>query len=345
MNTRLPLRPFLLLLAALSWLAFPVTLSAGPGGGGGHGGGGGGHAGGGGHNSGGSHGGGHSGQSSHAPSGGHLSGPSVGNYGRAPASSRGVTVAGPGFNMLSSFVPDSGSGFAHPAAATPELVEMAAHGWTFLPSAGISRPATVAHAPVRPVFPVRPNSFPSNLPLRPRPRAPFGYYPYWGYGFGGPCLFNGFTSFCGWNPFWFGYGANYCLSGIGFYDCGYGAYGYPYAPGYGWDWTSSPGAGGEYESPDNSGAMDMYEGYVGSGNENAEPNNAAPRQPLTQIILKNGSAYEVTAYWVSNGELYYRPVTGGLGHVPLEQLDLSATVAANSRNGVTFTITDHPPEQ
>ena len=52
----------------------------------------------------------------------------------------------------------------------------------------------------------------------------------------------------------------------------------------------------------------------------------------------------MTAYWISNGELYYRPVTGGLNHVPLEQLDLSATVQANSRNGVTFTLTDRPPK-
>jgi hypothetical protein len=92
--------------------------------------------------------------------------------------------------------------------------------------------------------------------------------------------------------------------------------------------------------------MDIYGGYIGDrAPDSAETETTVPAAPPTQIILKDGSAFAVTSYWVSNGELYYRPVTGGLNHVPLERLDLSATVEANSRNGVPFTLSVQPPQQ
>jgi hypothetical protein len=209
--------------------------------------------------------------------------------------------------------------------------------------------------------------FPAVLPFRPqRPRpgygslifpfGPFGFSPFgfggFGYGFGGPCFFNGFTSVCGGNPFFFNGNWGNCFGGWNPWNCGYGygggfglGYGY-YGPGYGWDMSSySPAPEGDYYyPPDTSAGTEVYGGYVPNSTENAQPNPPATQAPPTQIILKNGSAYEVTAYWVANGELYYRPVTGGLNHVPLEQLDLEATVQANSRNGVAFTLTDRPPQ-
>jgi len=204
-------------------------------------------------------------------------------------------------------------------------------------------------------------SFPSVLPFRPqRPRPGYGslifpFGPFGGFGFGGPCFFNGFTSVCGGNPFLFGGYWNNCFGPVNPWNCGYGygggfglGYGYGYGPGYGGgDWSNySPAPASNYSEPDANQGMDVSGEYIPNADQNAQQAPAAPepQAPPTQIILKDGSAYEVTAYWVSGGELYYRPVTGGLNHVPLEQLDLSATVQANSRNGVTFTLTDRPPK-
>jgi hypothetical protein len=363
MNTRLPLRRCALLLGALCWAVLPAIVYADPGGhagGGSHGGFGGSHGGA-------SHGGGWGGGSHHAGSATNsgrssysysnpsprVSVPAHGYYGRgasSPAVSSGVSTNSSRFNSLSNFIATSDANPTRLGAQNPALANLAGHGWHFLPSAGVSRPVTASRAPVRPV---RSPAIPAILPFRPhphRPRLPYAtdvILPFYGFGYGGACFFNGFTSVCGASPYMFGtFGANYCLSGIGFYSCGFGGYGlgYGYGAGYGWDWTSYPAGNGEDNGPNNSGVMDIYGGYIGDGTGNAEPNPATPRVPPTQIILKNGSAYEVTAYWVSGGQLYYRPVTGGLSHVPLDELDLSATVQANSRNGVSFTLTDHPPQ-
>jgi hypothetical protein len=149
-----------------------------------------------------------------------------------------------------------------------------------------------------------------------------------------------------------------CGSGYGYgfgYGYGYGnGFGLGYAPGYGGYGLYDLPADGYYP-PDNESYMDLGGGYiaepggtvppdvnVGTPNPDEFGTEATPQAPA-QIILKDGSAYAVKSYWVSNGELYYQPVTGGLNHVPVDQLDLAATVAANSRNGVQFTLSDHPP--
>ena len=373
MNTRLSLRRCVLLLGAASWAVLPISLYAGPGGahggGGSHGGGshgGGVHAStssGGGHYSGGSA---HSGGAGYSHSNGRISASTGGGYYGHPAS-RSVNsearAGGSGYNSLSSFVASSDANPAHLAANNSALVRMAGHGWSFLPSAGIPRPVRAAHPAVRPV-PVRSNFYPaahpphSHPPHQPPPYATTSIYPWWGYG--GGCGFNGFTSYCRPGPYAYNYsGLNYCLSGFGFWNCGYGlgyggygsGYGYvdgAYGPAPGYDAESSApadsGPGASAAPEDEGDTSNMYMGPLDLAPGSVEPEAAAPRLPPAQIILKNGSAYEVAAYWVSNNELYYRPVTGGLNHVPLAQLDLSATVEANSRNGVTFSLTARPPQ-
>jgi len=352
MKPRQLARPSLLLFAAFCWLASPSFVSAGPGQGG-HGGGG--HAGGGGGHSGGYA----SSSAGHAPaaSSSHYSAPAApasrgysGSYVAAPA--------GVANGSLSSFAPSSGSGSSgsvmHNAATSAALSQLAAHGWSFTPSSGVARPVVpsrmvaqrpsvatpVLHAPV--VVP--------SHGLRPRP--PFAttvvfYRPFYGFGFGGgPCINNGFTTVCGFGPaFYLGsfYGnGGYGYGGYGYepdYMDGYGSYGGGY---YGGE-PNLPVADDLY--PQNSGRMDIYGGYIGNapaGSEDAEP--TVPAAPPTQIVLKSGAAFAVKAYWVSDGELYYRPVTGGLSHVPLEQLDLAATVQANSRNNVPFTLSERSPQ-
>jgi len=163
-----------------------------------------------------------------------------------------------------------------------------------------------------------------------------------------------------------GAGLGLCSRRVVVSNCGYGSgYGYGYGFGYGlgfyglgYGWNGLyplPTDGYGYYAPDSNGYMDMYGGYVPEPGQGTPPNSDAnPPQPdevgpaanpavPTQIILKGGTAYAVKSYWVSNGELYYQPVTGGLSHVPVDQLDLAATLNANAKNGVPFTLTDRSP--
>ena len=350
MNTRLSPRRSILLVGAFSWFFLPLTVYAGPGGGsGGHGGGGGSHGGGGAHTSGGA-----SHVSSHAPSAGRVSPTSGGANTRLPyagSSSRPQAYSPMNFVAAEDFNRGFGS-----SAVDANLSRLAGHGWSFLPSSGVSRPTVAAtRLPSRPALPARVGNIPAILPIRPH-----HYPPHFVGGWYGGCFFNGFTNVCGFNPFFFG--ANYCFSPVGFWNCGYGfGYGVGYYDGYAYGPNYGPGYGPGYDlngypvdtpgdAQNTPGNADNYPPYFGNLNENAGQNAPQePQQPAseppTQIILKNGSAYLVTAYWVSNGQLYYRPVTGGLSHVPLNQVDITATVQANSRNGVSFQLTDHPPDQ
>jgi len=243
---------------------------------------------------------------------------------------------------LSSFATTSsgaygyGSASVHGSLSSAAITQLAAHGWTFAPSSGIrpvSQP-TAGRQVVHPASRVPVVVPPAGSPFRPRPRPPYAttiIRPGFGFIGGGGCINNGFTIVCGiggfFNPFW-GYG----------YGLGYGGYGY-YSPG-----DYYVGGGESYLStaddlyPQNSGRMDIYGGYSADALTPPEGETAVPAAPPTQIILKSGQAFAVRDYWTSNGELYYRPVTGGLSHVPLDQLDLSSTVQANSRNGIAFTL-------
>ncbi|HMD30985.1 MAG TPA: hypothetical protein VKG84_03680 [Candidatus Acidoferrales bacterium] len=197
---------------------------------------------------------------------------------------------------------------------------------------------------VRPVAPGSVTRVPVLIPshgLPFRPRTPFATVlirPIFGFGNGGGCFFNGFTTLCGFgffNPFFSSiYGPGY----------GYGGYGY-YDPGNYYVGATEPTLPADDQYPQNSGRMDIYGGYDPNALTGpAGSETTVPAPPPTQIILKSGVAFAVNSYWVSNGELYYRPVTGGLSHVPLDQLDLAATVQVNSKNGVAFTLSENVPQ-
>jgi len=372
MKPRLPIRSSVLLFAAFSWLSLPAVAFAGPGGqGGGHGGGGGGgHAGGGGGgHSGGyaSAGAGHSSPSSsgHAPV--SASGPSAGYRGNAPTNYSGVSSNGTAPGTISSSTPSSGAAGERDAATYAALAHLASHGWNFTPSSGVNHLVAAQRAPVKVASAPQTVRLPVILP----PHAPITgrrafatatNIPRPGLGPRRPCFFTGFTTVCGSGFGFFGLGLYPCPWQFGFAGCGYGlGYGFGYGPGYGYGYGysadgSNPAPTSEYSSPEGNSYMELNGEYVaepGAGimppvadSPAANPDDVGPGTvPAVpaQIILKDGSAYAVKAYWVSNGELYYQPVTGGLNHVPVAQLDLSATVAANSRNGVPFTLTDRPP--
>jgi hypothetical protein len=337
------LRPSLLLFAAFCWIASPAVVTAGPGAGA-HGGG----SSGGGHASSGGHSGGHaSGSIGHASasSGAHYSGPSVyaGGY-RSGASAGSFASNFVGISPATSVSTADGRN----AATNAALARMASNGWNFAPSSGVTRavparPASMNSSARSPIARV-PVVVPPRGPF-PRPRPPFATgviigRPFYGFN-GGSCFFNGFTSVCGFGFGGFGSSFYGPFGGCGFgFDCADG-YGYYNGGGYSGEIDSSMYS--PDEGPQNSGRMDIYGGY--SPDALSQPSSAddtVPAQPPTQVILKNGTAFAVRSYWVFNGELYYKPVTGGVSHVPLDQLDLAATVQANSRNGVSFTLSEHP---
>ncbi len=384
MTSRLPFRLSHLICAGVLSCILPATMLAGPGSGGS--GSGGQHGGGGGHSGG--HASGHAGGSTGNSAGGRMAG-SI-----APTSHGGVPYGNPGGpsggNHSDAAVPaghysDAGSyqpGAQRDAGTEANLSRMAGHGWHFLPSAGV-RPAVVpTRTPASGTIATRLASHPALFPPYPRGRGPYAtsIYPFGaffgpGFGFGGNCGFNGFTSFCG--P----------LNGLGYYappcfrhfypGCGPWGLGWsPWAWGLGWGWGGGYYGYGLYDASgyapydstppvedDSSNVQGMnnnVEAYAdapldvppvaeadvpggasAAAGQGVSPASAAP----AQLIFKNGTAYAVKAYWVANGELYYRPVYGGVNHVPLEQLDLRATVEANSRAGVPFTLATAPPQE
>ena len=378
MTAHLPSRLTQFLFIAILSLLLPETMLAGPGGGGP---GGGGHGGGGGHAGGGHSGGGHSASGS----GGHVVGAAGGHTSGAPVSgSRGSAAHGNngayngGAEHSEANISGGHSGvftapdgnFGRDAATEASLAQMAGHGWNFLPSSGVRPAAQPSGTPARAAnF----TAHPAFLPPRPYGRGPYiyGIFPYgslygvpgFGFGLAGNC-FNGFTSFC--SPGGYGFYGGSC-AGFGSPFCG------PYGPGWGWGGAGWGGFVGyapiedlgnapnyvdtpTNESYDNGQDADTGGNYsdmppeippVADASPSAASSQAAVAAPSApaQLIFKSGSAYAVTAYWVSGTELYYRPVYGGTNHVPLDQLDLPATVEANTRAGVPFTLSARPPQQ
>ncbi|MFY9527887.1 MAG: hypothetical protein WBC04_13205 [Candidatus Acidiferrales bacterium] len=149
-------------------------------------------------------------------------------------------------------------------------------------------------------------------------------------------FFGGFGGFGG-CPFWS-------------WNCGLG-----FGWGWGWDWGwmngfGYPGYGGGYYLPPPPPPTDMsapeeygpfsYQ-YPPAGEGSVE---AAP-VVTTILVLKDGSSYSVTDYWLESGRLHYVTTYGGENNIPVEQLDLQRTVDDNAQRGVTFTLRPAPAPQ
>jgi hypothetical protein len=369
----------LTLLLPMSMLAGP----GGSGSGGGHGGGGGhsggGHSGGGhvGGHMGGAGSGSHSGSASsvYAASGAPLGGHGGPFYGSAGGSNAGPVSSESGAGGHFAY---TNTNFVRDATTEASLTHMAGQGWHFLPSAGV-RPVAqpvrnpLGHAPASLMA-----AHPAVLPVHPHHHGPyvFGSFPYWGtfggpgFGFGGGCFFNGFTNVCGpgggYSPFMgpcprfgfpgcgptypgYGWGSNWWLGGQGW--GGYGGYGLN--GDFGYDQGETPMAQEDSAPPRQE--MDIIGGYYGdtppgdvsvaNTTGSASSGQGSSAAVPSQLIFKDGSSYAVKAYWVSGHDLYYQPVYGGLNHIPLDQFDLSATVDANTRAGVPFTLSTAVPQK
>lgn len=71
----------------------------------------------------------------------------------------------------------------------------------------------------------------------------------------------------------------------------------------------------------------------------------ATTQPVVFLILKDGTDFGVTSYWLQDNRLYYITTYGIQSSIPIEQLDLQATVDINYERGITFTLTPKQDSQ
>jgi hypothetical protein len=154
------------------------------------------------------------------------------------------------------------------------------------------------------------------------------------FGFGGPCLFDGFFLNCigtGWNG--------------------------PFGWGWGTPWGYNPGSGslypiGGYMEPTGSEMNQASVNDLGPGTflapEPVQPTlgpTEAPAQPVAILVLKDGTEFGVTSYWLQDNRLFYVTTYNIQSSIPIDELDLQATVDLNYKRGVTFTLTPKPEEQ
>jgi hypothetical protein len=152
---------------------------------------------------------------------------------------------------------------------------------------------------------------------RPGPFRPFPpFFPFPGY----PFYFGG--------PFWFlgGWGYNPCW----WLNCYlYWNWGYSYNPT---PWNSYSMQ--NYVQPQ----VYQYSLYAyGSGSRD-----------FPQLCLKDGTVISVSDYWLADNEVHFIAVEGAKSAeqtIPLDELDLQATIDANTRRGFRFVLRDEPMDQ
>jgi hypothetical protein len=163
------------------------------------------------------------------------------------------------------------------------------------------------------------------------PRRPFGRYPSSG------CFFNGTTQVCFFVPL---------LPFCGFADDFY------FGAGFGGGWIDSGDGAADIS---NEGQPDMdtippesdlsdYGALGGkdSTQEGGLAGNSSVGKDQFMLVLKNGVRYAVSDYWVADGYLEYTISDGTRSQVPLESLDLEATVAQNAPRGLSFVLRSAP---
>jgi hypothetical protein len=165
----------------------------------------------------------------------------------------------------------------------------------------------------------------------------FGCDPFWDWGCSRFAFGPGFAFGAG-----FGYGADFGYGGFGNgWDLGYyngGGYG-------GSDMTFN--AKGSSSAPDD---MPSLEGNSGDWQDAPANNSQATdasgdilnAQPYVVIILRDGSSYAVSDYWLAGGKLHYMTSYGGENSVDVNQLDLQRTVNDNATRGIEFTLRPTP---
>ena len=356
-----------IMFAAFLALA-PCPLLAQHGGGGSSGGGGGSHGGGGG--GGGSHGGGTS-SGGHASSGSHVS---TGSH--ATSAGAGGNPANPngGGHWWNPFhgnsAHEAARGGANSAAANDSNAAKVTNAprfaagnniWqdpptsarTNVPSnhfAASNHGATLTNRPVRNSMRNAPReefSFRHHRPpvviFDPFFFSPFGF----GFGFGCDPFWNWGCSRFAFGP-GFGFGAGF---GYGA-DFGYGGFGNGWDLGY-YNGGGYGGSGLTFNAMGPSSALDDMPSLEGNSGDwqdalanNSQATDASGNhlnaQPYVVIILRDGSSYAVSDYWLAGGKLHYITSYGGENSVDVNQLDLQRTVNDNATRGIEFTLRPTP---
>lgn len=136
------------------------------------------------------------------------------------------------------------------------------------------------------------------------------------------CFFNGFNTVCFGQPF------GNPFFGQGFFS--------PF-------WSVGFGGFETFETMDNSVGATVGATDVGPYSSDIVPEAqaaqaASPTNPPGVIVLTDGTAYEVTDYWLDGGRLHYLTSYGGENSIPLDRLNLEETVKQNWQHGITFTL-------
>lgn len=165
----------------------------------------------------------------------------------------------------------------------------------------------------------------------------FGKYPFGRYPSSG-CFFNGTTQVCYFVPllpFW-GFAGGFYFDG-----------------GFDGAWIDSGDGGGDTSDELGQREMDAIaptndqSGYGSGGidvsaDADKSDSNSAVGKDQFMLVLKNRTEYAVSDYWVADGYLEYRISDGTRSQVPLESLDLEATVARNAARGLPFVLRAAP---
>lgn len=177
--------------------------------------------------------------------------------------------------------------------------------------------------------------------------GPFGFSPL---GFGSTCIFNGFFQNCfltpvNFSPFGFGAFGPFGLCGpwYGAYTCAPYGSSFLFMPPV----ENLPPAFGDYLPNTNYAPSYTFEPEPLPVPEEAPPsaNASETAQPVVNLVLKDGTVFGVTSYWLSNDRLFYITTYKIQSSIPIDQLDLQKTVDMNWKRGVAFTLTPQAPQQ
>jgi hypothetical protein len=145
------------------------------------------------------------------------------------------------------------------------------------------------------------------------------------------CFFNGFGSACAFEPAFF---SPFFFGPFGFGDVGWD---------WGWGWNGyGPGynvaAQPAEQQPEETSPPNEYSTYQPGTAPAPLPPEQANASPLILLVLKDGSVYGVTDYWLEEGRLHYLTSYGGENDISIDQLDLQKTVDQNWERGVEFVL-------
>jgi hypothetical protein len=134
----------------------------------------------------------------------------------------------------------------------------------------------------------------------------------------------------GFNSFWWPYWCPY------YWGWGFNCYGWPsYSYGYGFGtYTPNYSPEGQSVAPTNGYRAQRYD---------------EERHGLPQLYLKDGTVYDVTDYWLENGQIHFtvpgESGTKSVEHViGFDELDVQRTVDVNTQRGFGFVLRSEPTE-